>query len=848
MDSIDLKRHSGTQDGREKILEWMNSQTRNILLEKRDLQCWQLYNNTSDDKEFEYLTKIGQYELPSKLRRIPVQRAKANVLISQQSLRPIRQTSSIIDEEGKHEAMHRVFQTIVGMAVQRHLTQSELIKAQLRELEQRKEQVQGQLQQLQSIEQPDESIQAQIQQILQFLPQFETEYNITKQSMELQLKMSDKEKEKVITYLESDYKDTEEIIADKLLNKYIKQLDIQEKSLEGLINKVVTGRNFYLVDYKPGDDLPTIETLNSQNVIYPSIESIKWAQDLPWVIVEQYMTKEQIRKSFNLSTKELNALDAIDENYYDSYRQGTFIAAPGDKAVDVSSGTHNQYKYHATGIKVKKVWWRTDHEVKAVKSPNKHNDELPFYNVVNEKEIINLKDYYYRKETQDYVNKKNPKNIKPKSSVYIYNSTKGQYPVKRYYDKRYKGIIIGNHIFHAEEDPIQPRMMDDFKTIPLPVVGRTYNGVGESPYSLIWATNELQKEYWVVNYHKELTFALAGASGVVFDLSQKPDGMNKDEWFYHMKLGRYLIQTISKTGQKKNTGYNQFSRVDQTLPQSIQYFDSILEGLDYQIGMIMGVPRQRLGEVQPSDQVGTFQMANEQAALTTEILYHEHDVVLNKALTLLINIATQYVVKPGEVIGLEGDVLEFINIPLNFGARRFSVKLETTVKKERDLIEMKRIALQLAQQGQIGTEFIFELFTTDSLKELKAKVEAQVKKQQELILATQQQGQEAELQAQQKAQQLQMQFEEQMKMIDAKLTEAGIKMQAIQGEQDFILGNRKLDIEQSKVAGDQQIGAAQTIEQGRKNVNDEKLRLMELQLEAALKSTGVGRGIDVKRQ
>ena len=847
MKSVSLKQHSTTEGGRRKILEWMNNQSRPLFLSKRDDECWSLYNNTGDNKEFEYLTKIGEYELPSKLRRIPIQRAKANALISQQSLRPIKQSSSIIDEDGKKEAMQRIFQTIVSLTAQTFITKNEMHKGKLRQLDKQKEVLMSQMQQLSQSEEP--AAQAQLQRMQEFLPEFEMQYNIAREMMEMQVVMSEKEKENIKTFVDADYHDVEEIIADKLLQKYIKLLKIHDKALENMINKIVTGREFYLVDFKPGDDEPTFEAVNGQKVIYPVVESEGWTHNLPWVILEDYMTKEQIRKNFNLNTKELNALEALDEEYYQSYNDGNFIAGPGNIAIDnPDNAGKKKYAYNFSGIRVKRVWWRTDHEIKAVKSPNKHDPDLDFYNVIPDKEVIDLKLYYYDKVNDQYVNKKDSSDVKPKDSVYVYNSTKGQRVIKKYYDKRYKGFIIGNRIFHSEEDPIQPRMQDDFKTIPLPIVGRSFNKIGQHPYSIIWATSELQKEYWVVNYHKELTFALAGASGVVFDMSQKPDGMSKDEWFYHMKLGRYLIQTISKTGAKKNTGYNQFSRVDQTLPQSIQYFDAILERLDYQIGMIMGVPRQRLGEVLASDQVGTFEMANEQATLSTEIIYHEHDEVLVEALTLLINIATQYVVKPNEVISLEGDSMKFMRIPLSFGARRFNVILQTSVKKERDLVELKRIALQLADKGQIETSFIFDLFTIDSLKELKLKLDNQVKTQQEIAMLSAQNEQQALEQAREKEQMRDMQFQEGMKMIDAKLQEAELKLKAADGERDFALGSRKLDIEENKVSGEQQVKVVETMETGRKNSVDEKLRHLELMLEAALKSTGVSRGIDVSGQ
>ena len=844
--SLDFNKHSKTKKGRTMIVEHLGKENNNSRLLERDRQCWALYNNTSDTEEFEYLTKIGEYEL----RRIPIQRSKANVLISQQSLRPIKYSSSIIDDEGRKQVIDRTFKYIMGMISSQTIQKREMISAQQAQLDQQKQMLGSQMQSLQqqNQQQPSPELEADIQQLQQYMVQFEVQYNTTSAMIKDQMKIADDEKTKVSNMLQNHYQDVEEVIADKLIKKYITLLDIDQRSTESFINKIVTGREFYYVNYKPGNDIPDFQAINTSKVIYPSIESVKWVQDGPWVILENWMTKEQIRKHFNLRPNERAALDGIDEEYYVDYREGTFIARPGDRAVDVPDGSNtvnSDIHKRETGIRVREIWWRADYKISGVESPNKYVEDGFFTNFINDKPVVNSQDYSYNSKEKTYTSKTNADLSYNKSDVYLYNPDKGERPITRYADVRYHGAIIGEHIVFEEVDPVQPRMTDDFKTVPLPIVGPTYNGIGEFPYSLFWASNELQQEYWVVNYHKELTFALAGASGVVFDLSQKPDGMDDDEWFYHMKLGRYLIQTISKTGQKKNTGYNQFSKVDQTLPQSIQYFDAILEGLDMQIGMVMGVPRQRMGEVRPSDQVGTFSQSNEQATLMTEIIFNEHDIVLNKAITQLLNIVTQYVVKPDQVLSLTGEGVEFLRIPLSFGERRFNVKLDTTIKKERDLVQMKTIALELAQKGAMNLEFIFELFTIDTLKELKMSIESQLEQQREIAQKQASEERSQLIEAEQQAEQADKEFQANMKSIDAKLKEADQKIETLKVQQDGQLGQQKLIIESQKVAGSQELELGAQQEEQRKNVVNERLKQIELQLEAMLKSTGVNKGLGI---
>jgi hypothetical protein len=332
--------------------------------------------------------------------------------------------------------------------------------------------------------------------------------------------------------------------------------------------------------------------------------------------------------------------------------------------------------------------------------------------------------------------------------------------------------------------------------------------------------------------------------------------MKKEEWFYHMKLGRYLIETITKSGARKNTGFNQFSKVDQTLTSSIQYFEMILQGIETQIGTLMGVPRQRQGEVESSDQVGTFNQSNRQAALVTEIMFKEHDEIEVKALEQTLNLAIQYKYKPGDIVDITDEEAQLITIPYDFNLRKFRMKILNSAKQDLDLEEMKRFAMQSTANGHMPFEFMFKVFNIDSIKEMETVVALQAKKQQELAQIQQQSGIEAEAAAEAKKIEMQQQFEASMKGMEIKLKEATLQL-------DQTLGTRKLDIEQMKAeneinqkgqdaamkAGkdniDTQIDVAKHQETVRSNKTNEKLKEVELQLEALLKSTGVSQGLGI---
>lgn len=49
-----------------------------------------MYNGVLPENQFDYLRKIEQYEFPAKIRHIPIQRPRIDLLIGQELGRPIR--------------------------------------------------------------------------------------------------------------------------------------------------------------------------------------------------------------------------------------------------------------------------------------------------------------------------------------------------------------------------------------------------------------------------------------------------------------------------------------------------------------------------------------------------------------------------------------------------------------------------------------------------------------------------------------------------------------------------------------------------------------------------------------
>ena len=206
MNIDNLVEKSKTKDGREDLVKQFTNYGANNYLRDRDDECWSMFNNTGDDKEFEFLTQVGEFALPAKIRRIPIQRTKANILLSQQSLRTTKYDIKMIDGSGMSGKITRMYQAIMGMYAQMLNQKYRTIEFQMQQIDQQVQQMQQQLEQ-----EPQDAQQAQQQEeIRQALPQIVFQTTLVKDNMQQALKMTKDQKDKFLRKFKDDYENTKD--------------------------------------------------------------------------------------------------------------------------------------------------------------------------------------------------------------------------------------------------------------------------------------------------------------------------------------------------------------------------------------------------------------------------------------------------------------------------------------------------------------------------------------------------------------------------------------------------------------------------------------------------------------
>ena len=847
----------------EKTDEWIEKHVRyyheqataNVVQKKTIELCWQYFNNKTDVTKFEYLTQMGNLHLPSQIRHVPLQRTNCEFLISSKSRRPFIFDVITTDRASMEEKYKLKIQGITDI----------LTNALTRKYHDdmgKVAQIDSSLQQLMQTLQvkPETPEQQQQQQLLQQnLPTIQHQFDYMKDMMKFDISLT----EDVKSYKSFSKKDWKEEIALMSAKKLRKVLNIDRESTKNFISDVVVGTGNFLVDLNEGDKYPTYKANNIMRVSYPKIDGIDWIQDCPWVKLEESKSYQQICVAYGEEIKKKYGIGKLKElEEATNINSGTFASTPGFGAVLVDE-LYSGSNYGYTNICIEKIYFKVPKKIQVKYSPNPYVQGEYYRKFLDgEKVVINKDKYRYEKGDDGigyYIAKNNEKDIYRVDQVDPYTENKGEKMRTYYMNDIYEGVVINKELYiclgkkkYVLRDP------DKYSDVKLPVYGRTHSAINDQPYSIIKDTINLQDMYDLINYYRDLMFALSGPKTILYDRSFKPTNMDDDEWEYQKKLGMCYIQTYDKTtGQRNPSTFNQFSMMDMTLSPAVQYYDNVLMSIKETMGEIVGVPRQAKGQVVASDQVGTFEMSLKQTALINEIRFDKHDEVEAKAFEAAINLYLKYCLK-------ENDFVDVINKDFSMDIKKITknvfsdIKIEVLItnnsEQERQMSELKELAMVGLKSGTLGYDGLVKTFVeSQNLVEFKNKIEYFTQKTQELqqsnLMAAEQQ--KGEIQAQ--AIKLGQEFEGFWKQKELEGQRIG---QQILAKNNEILGQIQMDrnmIEREKLekesalkmyelATEDKTETNLLAENREARVNQQKLDAMKLQLESIINMMSMEQG------
>ena len=579
--------------------------------------------------------------------------------------------------------------------------------------------------------------------------------------------------EQMNDYFTYEYQDMREVRANCLINHYMKELNIPLEFNKGFRDAATVAEEIYQCDIRGGE--PTFEKVNPLKIrVYKSGYSNK-IEDADMIAIEDYWSPGKIVDTYYEEIESLSAsdkkklIDLLDNNVagaaadHDSMdniddRNGYInINLIGDEAIAAngyyfdpmglfSDGVDDSMMPYdiAGNVRVLRVYWKSRRKIKKVKSYDPETGEETF-------------DFY-------------PEN-------YIIDTDKGEEETIFWVNEAWEGTKIGKDIYIGMRPrAVQYNRLSNPSRCHFGIVGSIYNMNDDRPFSLV----DMMKPY---NYlydaiHDRLNKHLAKNWGkiVQLDLAKVPKGWDVEKWLYFAKTNNLAIVDSFKEG---NSGLakghlagslNNASSgvIDAEMGNIIQQEINLLDFIKMEMSDVVGISRQREGQISNRETVGGVERATLQSSHITEWLFYMHEDVKKRALECFLETAK---------IALKGRTLKFNHI-LGTGAIQISeIDGDEFAENDYGLIvdssnatqelnsKLDMLAQAALQNQALGFSTIMKLYGSCSLAEKQRMVESNEKKLQEQQQQQQQQQMEIQqMQIQQQAATEQARMEQEYKI------------------------------------------------------------------------------------
>ena len=650
----------------------------------------------------------------------------------------------------------------------------------------------------------------QLQQMVAQQSQSEEEYQQNLQ------KMSD--------YFMYEWQDAREVRANELLNHYKKEYNIPALFNKGFMDAAIVGEEIYKCDIVGGE--PTIERVNPLKIrIFKSGFSNK-IEDADVIIIEDYLSPGQVIDAYYdvLTKKDVEYIESApditgeaDELGHRDERYGFINHHMIDDTLGVDSN-NNGFFFDPLGlfsdagndlmpfdtygnVRVLKVYWKSKRKIKKVK--------------------------YYDPETGEETFDFFPEN-------YVLNKDLGEEEEIYYINEAWEGTKIGKEIYvNIRPRIVQYNRLSNPSRCHFGIVGSIYNMNDDRPYSFVDMMKPYNYLYDVV--HDRLNKMLAKNWGkiITLDLAKVPKDWTVEKWLYFAKKNNLAVIDSFKEGNigasmgKLAGGLNNASNgvIDAELGNSIQQHINILEFIKLEMSEVIGITRQREGQVSNRETVGGVERATVQSSHITEWIFTTHDDVKKRALECFLETAK---------IALKGKKLKFSYILSNGSQKIMEIDGDEFAEADYGLIvdssnasqdinqKLDMLAQAALQNQAVSFSTIMKLYGSASIAEKQRMIENNEKQLQERQDQQAQQAQQAQqetLEAQRQIEQAKMEHEDRLNQRDndTKIIVANIQHNADDGIEE---------IEYSQEAKDK---LAETIRQfdARLSLDKDKLKLEE---------------------
>lgn len=576
-------------------------------------------------------------------------------------------------------------------------------------------------------------------------------------------------------FMRQNFREQVEDITYNGLRHLIHKYNLKHLFKQGLYDMCITSKEFYKVEVKNGD--PFVRRVDPRALLYDIDNESESLQDSNWVAEERFLTVNEILDEYGdwLSQHDISTLEELRQSGADSFNRYN----------KPYQWYYKEDNNNPLRIRVVTAEWKSLRTLKYKLSPNKYDPEMPF-----------------KKKVKD-----------------TYKPKKGEQVEKRTITDVWTATQIGHEIMvNCRRLPNQIRKEENYAYAPLSYVGVIKNNIDGITLSLVDGLKNIQLLYNIVVYHMELALARSGGKAIVYDTSQKPNGLSFDDVIYHAKNSGVIPINSKQEGNQMQT-FNQFQQIDFTLSNSVQQLINLKLMLEQTAEKITGITGAREGFTK-TDAVGVNERNVVQSSLVTQPLMALHSRVIEMVMQQLADQMSAAWNDGKKISYVLGDyTARFFEITEDIRKHDVGIYVTNTSKNKQDKEAMLQFAQAAMQSGSAGLLDVVKIYNSESANQAESILEKGIMAMQEQQQQAQQQQMEAQqAQAEQaaQAQQAEMQLEGQKInkdievakiQADALLKSTQMKIDGGQETQDFAQKH------QANMEAFKQMGTAQNQQQ-----------------------------------
>lgn len=590
-------------------------------------------------------------------------------------------------------------------------------------------------------------------------------------------------------YVKFEYQDIREKRANLLLRHYIKELDLKLKFNAGFKDVLLNSEEAYIGDVF--NSRPSIEKMDqSKTFVIRSGSSNKY-EDADVIINYSYDAPGMVQDRYYryLSESDTKWIDGVaqkvsgsggtdldsDEHGINMARRNMikdYISLPDGLGSSFSKG-HSEVTDQDGNIRVIRLFWKSRKMIKRVKRYDKKTGK-PVY---------------------DY-----------ESESYVAKTEEGEEAVDYWVSQWWEGVEIGDAIYpYIKPRDIQYNKFDDPGYNHPGIVGQIYSINSYKASSMMDMAFPYQLMYDSTFHRMHDAMSKFFGSLVVVDFASLPAGWDLNKWMFFAKKAGIAVKDSFKEGNKgMATGKlaggipNSGQSINQQLGDFIQQQINILNYVETQMGRIVGVPPQRLGDIQNRETVGGVERAVTQSSYITNERFKIHDNVKKRVLTMLLELCK---------VAYKGSTAKFQYISDDYANEIFEIDDDFTneeyglmVDNETDLSKIESMMDQLTQAAMqtqaIRYSDVFKIYNSSSLSEKQRIIE----KGEEDLMKRKEAAQQAQLESDNKnAQAMQQQAQANQEMIERHHTD-NLEAQKYKVDEDNL--TKRMGLAESAIAGE----------------------------------------------